>query len=75
MGCRLASGDSDVIVYFKNGPSMAFLIVYFQSFQTNIKIFVKKCPLKYPLPLGRESPPITTRPCGVIVCTVSCYIG
>ena len=59
--------------FFKNGPTPASLIIYFQSFQTNtITIFTtnicEKCPSSIwcqdsnPQPLEHESPPITTRP-------------
>ena len=53
----------------KNGPSPASFIVYFWSFQTNITIFTTiyekmsiQSPDSNPRPLGRECPPITTRP-------------
>ena len=66
-------GRSKFELLFKKWAILGlFLIVYFQSFQTNIIIFttiyVKKCPssIRYqfsnPRSFGRESPPITTRP-------------
>ena len=54
-----------------NGPTSASFIVYFRSFQTNIKIFTAiyvKRSIQYPVPGFEpttslcESPPITTRP-------------
>ena len=55
--------------FLKNGPSPASFIVYLWSFQTNITIFTTiyekmsiQSPDSNPRPLGRECPPITTRP-------------
>ena len=72
---------SRIVFFLKNGASLASYIVYFWSFQTNITIFLQqynvknfpssiRCRDSNPQPLGRESPPITTRP-GLprIVCT------